>query len=258
MITSQTLSLILAVLAAGAAGLVGAFALMKRTVLAGDVMSHIAIPGLGLAVMWRLNPLVGGGLTLLLGILIIWRLQRKSDLTTEAAIGVIFSSSVALGALLINSTEELIDALFGGYGNLSLPEFAFGAGASILILVLLWALRHRLILAIFSPDLAASAKVNVDRTNLWFLLLFGLAILVSLRFLGALLVGSLIIIPASAARHLTDSLNKFLGLSVLLAVVSMLLGSGIASRFDLAEGPAIVVTAAGLFVLSLIKPSVQR
>src|SRR5580704_2995490 len=119
-------AIILAIVSAAAAGLVGAFALMKRTILAGDVMSHIAIPGLGLAVIWRINPLLGGGLTLFAGILLIWRLQNNSELSTEAAIGVLFASSVAIGALLINSTEELVDALFGGFGGLTTGEFVFG------------------------------------------------------------------------------------------------------------------------------------
>ncbi len=250
----MTSPLILSLLAAGAAGLVGAFALMKRTILAGDVMSHIAIPGLGLAVLWKINPLLGGALTLFLGIIIIWRLQEKSSLSTEAAIGVIFATSVALGVLLINSTEELMDALFGGYGNLTANEFAFGAGVSVLIMLLLWALRYKLILSLFSPELATSAGVKVSWTNLWFLLLFGLAILVSLRFLGALLVGSLIIIPASTARQLTHSLGKFLVLSVALSMAAMLIGTLLASRSGLEPGPTVVVVAAAIFLLSFFKP----
>src|SRR5581483_2318545 len=119
-------AIILAIVSAAAAGLVGAFALMKRTILAGDVMSHIAIPGLGLAVLWQINPIAGGGLTLFAGILLIWHLQKKTELSAEAAIGVIFASSVALGALLIHSDESLIDALFGGFGALTTPEFVLG------------------------------------------------------------------------------------------------------------------------------------
>jgi hypothetical protein len=110
--TTNLFSIVLPLFAGAAAGLVGAFALMKRTVLAGDVMSHIAIPGLGLAVIWRINPLLGGGLTLAIGIFLIWNLQKNTELTAEAAIGVMFATSVALGALLIHSTEDLIDALF--------------------------------------------------------------------------------------------------------------------------------------------------
>jgi ABC-type Mn2+/Zn2+ transport system permease subunit len=246
-------SITLAILAAGAAGLVGAFALMRRTILAGDVMSHIAIPGLGLAIIWNLNPFVGGGLTLFAGILIIWQLQKKTELSAEAAIGVIFASSVALGALLINSTEELVDALFGGFSNLSLSGFALGTLASILIIVALFLLRDKLIITLFSPELASSAGISVNRVNLYFLLLFGLAILANLRFLGALLVGSLIIIPASAARQLTHSLNAFLVTSVLLSVASMLIGFYTADHYGTALGPTVVTVSAAIFVLSLLK-----
>jgi len=246
-------AIILAIVSAAAAGLVGAFALMKRTILAGDVMSHIAIPGLGLAVIWQINPIVGGGLTLFAGILLIWHLQKKTELSAEAAIGVIFASSVALGALLINSTEQLVDALFGGFGNLSTTEFVLGVLVSLFIIAALWLLRNRLIVSLFSPELAASAGVNVNMTNLWFLVLFGLAILGSLRFLGALLVGSLIIIPASAARQLTHTLGNFLIASALLSVASMLIGFWLASAYGLDLGPTVVVVAAALFVLSLFK-----
>jgi ABC-type Mn2+/Zn2+ transport system permease subunit len=250
---TEPYSIALAILAAAAAGLVGAFALMKRTILAGDVMSHIAIPGLGLALLWAWDPLVGGGMTLFIGILIIWQLQKKTELSAEAAIGVIFASSVALGALLIHSDEALVDALFGGFKNLSPAEFAFGAGTSILIIVALWLLRNKLIISLFSPELAKASGIDVDRTNLWFLLLFGLAILANLRFLGALLVGSLIIIPASVARQLTHSLNTFLAASVAISVLSMLIGFFVAAHYGIDSGATVVVTAAGFFILSLLK-----
>jgi zinc transport system permease protein len=253
-------AIILGVVSAAAAGFVGAFALMKRTILAGDVMSHIAIPGLGLAVIWQINPLVGGGLTLFAGILLIWHLQKKTELSAEAAIGVIFASSVALGALLINSTEELVDALFGGFGNLSTSEFILGVLVSIFIIATLWILRNKLIIGLFSPELATASGINVDGLNLWFLFLFGLAILASLRFLGALLVGSLIIIPASAARQLTHSLGSFMTASALISVASMLIGfwivgpaNALGAAGSITLGPTIVVVASGFFVLSLFK-----
>jgi len=246
-------SLILLLSGAASAGLVGAFALLKRTVLAGDVISHIAIPGLGLALIWNLNPLVGGSLTLFLGIFIIWAVQKKTQLTLEATIGVMFAASVSLGALLIESTEELIDALFGGFGNISQGEFFFGIGVSALILAALWLLRHELILGLFSPDLAKASGVKVDRINLWFLLIFGLAIIASLRFLGALLVGSLIIIPASAARQLTHTLGGFLAVSTVLAVLAAAIGFLIANTYGLETGPTVVIAATGFFLLSLLK-----
>ncbi len=251
--TGELYSIILAIAGAAAAGIVGSFALMKRTVLAGDVMSHIAIPGLGLAVIWNLNPLLGGGMTLLLGSALIWRLEKRTELSTEAAIGVIFASSVALGALLINSKEELIDALFGRFGSLSTGEFAFGLAASLLVVIAVWILRNKLIIGLFSPELASATGINVNLLNLWFLLLFALTILSGLRFLGALLAGSLIIIPASAARNLTHTLGKFLITSILLSVLSVIFGFLVSNAYGLDLGPTVVMVSAVFFALSLLK-----
>lgn len=243
----------MAILAAGAAGLVGAFALMKRTILAGDVMSHVAIPGLGLAVIWNINPLAGGALTLFIGALIISQLERRSSISSEAAIGVIFASSVALGALLINSKEELIDALFGGFGNLSQGEFVFGIISSIFIVATLWTLRNKLIISFFSGELASATGISLGWLNFWFLLIFSLAILLGLRFLGALLAGALIIVPASAARQLTHSLGSFLISSILLSVLSMITGLIISQMYNIQLGPTVVVVASAIFALSLLK-----
>ncbi|HVA62448.1 MAG TPA: metal ABC transporter permease [Terriglobales bacterium] len=245
-------AIVLGCTAAAAAGLVGAFALMKRTILAGDVMSHITIPGLGLAVIWKINPLVGGGLTLVVGILLIWKLGSATELSTEAGIGVMFATAVALGALLMHSSEELVDALFGGFASVSPGTFAFGMAASLVVAAALWRLRHRLILSLFSTELATASGVNVQATNLWFLLLFGLAILSSLQFLGGLLVGALIIVPASTARQLTHSLGAFLTASALLAVAAMAAGFFLSAHYGLELGPTVIVAAAAMFALSLL------
>lgn len=74
---SEIYSVILALLFAITAGLVGSFALMKRMLLAGDVISHIALPGLGLAFLLNFSPLLGGGTTLFLGTLLVWQLQKR-------------------------------------------------------------------------------------------------------------------------------------------------------------------------------------
>ncbi len=253
---TETYSIILAVFAAGAAGLVGAFALMKKTILAGDVMSHVAIPGLGLAIIWNVNPLVGGAFTLFIGALIISQLERRTTISSEAAIGVIFASSVALGALLINSKEDLIDALFGGFGNLSQGEFIFGIAASIFIVGMLWMLRNRLIISFFSGELASATGISLGWLNFWFLLLFSLAILSGLRFLGALLAGALIIVPASAARQLTHSLGSFLICSMSLSILSMITGMIISYNYNLQLGPTVVMVSAFIFALSLFKTKI--
>lgn len=245
-------SIMLAIIAAGTAGLVGAFTLMKRLALAGDVLSHVALPGLGLAVLFGLNPLLGGAATLFLGIILISKLEKKSGLTTEVVIGVTFAAAVALGAL-ITPQEDLVEALFGGFGAISLAEFIAGILIGVIVVWGLWRLKDKLILGLFSQDLAIATAVKTERLNLYFLLIFGLTIILGLRFLGALLMGALIIIPAAAARQLTYTLGAFLLTSSAISIFSTVLGLMLADAYGLNLGPTIVLIAAGVFGFSLLK-----
>jgi ABC-type Mn2+/Zn2+ transport system permease subunit len=246
-------TIILALLTAAAAGLVGSFALMKRMTLAGDVISHIALPGLAVAYLFKFDPLIGAGATLLLGTLLIWRLERSTSLNTETAIGVIFVGALAIGALLA-SGDELIEALFGASGAVTPLGFFLGLVGVALIFSFIILAREKLILSLFSSDLAQTAGINVSRINLSYLLTFSLTILLGLHFLGALLVGALIIIPAAAGRQLTHRLNSFLAASSLVSVASTALGFiAVTYRPSLPLGPTIVAIAAIIFILSLLK-----
>ena len=101
---------------------------MKRMLLASDVISHVALPGLGLAFLLGFT-LSGGGATLFLGTLLIWHLQRKTGLATEAMIGVVFAGSLAIGAALDfprRPRRGLVRTLFQ---PLSLFTFLLGAVA---------------------------------------------------------------------------------------------------------------------------------
>ena len=255
-------SITLALLTALAAGLVGSFALMKRMSLAGDVISHIALPGLGLALLFHINPFIGAAAALLVGTFLIWHLQEGGTLSTDVAIGVIFTAALAVGTL-ITPSEDLIEALFGGFQNLTLPWFLLGVLSVLVIVMFIFTFRHKLILTLFSPELAASTGVDVSRVNLYFLLVFSLTVLLGLRFLGALLVGALIIVPAAIGRQHSRTLTAFLFTSSLASVLSMSIGYSV-SRFyprltigqmtlNLALGPAIIAVATILFLLSLLR-----
>lgn len=253
MTSGDIYSIILAIAAAINAGLIGSFALMKRMSLAGDVISHVALPGLGLAFLFKINPLIGGAATLFLGTLLIWQLGKKTALPAETTIGVIFAASVATGAL-ITPAEDLIEALFGGFQKPTLPGFLIGLLATFIILVFVFKFKDKLILGLFSSELASATGVNLNRLNLYFLLAFSLTVWTGLQFLGALLVGALIIIPAAIGRQLAHNFGIFLIISSLSSVLSVILGFGVNYFYpNLALGPAIVSISTILFILSLLK-----
>jgi ABC-type Mn2+/Zn2+ transport system permease subunit len=131
--------------------------------------------------------------------------------------------------------------------------------AVLLIIWVVFRFKQELILGLFSPELAAATGVQLDKLNLYFLLVFSLCVLVGLRFLGALLAGSLIIIPATTSRRLTNDLSHFLAVSCVASVVAV--GSGFAVTHYLlpqaSPGPVAVLISAALFILSLLKKPVS-
>ena len=245
-------SLALSALMAVAAGLIGSFAVMRRMVLAADPMSHIALPGIGIALILRVNPFWGALALLLLGAVLIWAVERRIRIATEAVIGVTFAVALAVGSI-ITSGEELIDALLGAPGTLTPREAAFGIIGAIVVIVFVLRERNALVVRLVSPEIAMTSAVDVARLDLYFLLAFALTIGLGLRFLGVLLMGSLIIIPAAIARRFARSLGRMLTISVVVAVAATAVGTYVASAAGRPSGPFIVMVAGALFFLSLLR-----
>ena len=123
-----------------AAGLVGCFAVMRRMSLAADAMAHVALPGIGVALAFHVHPILGGMAMLLAGTLLIWSLERRTHISTETIIGVVFSAALAVGSMLATG-DELIEALLGTPGTLDTPEIAVGlVGAAAVIAFILFRL----------------------------------------------------------------------------------------------------------------------
>ncbi len=243
-------ALILPLAMAAAAGLVGAFALMRRLPLASDALSHVALPGIGLALALRINPVLGGLAALFIGVILIWAIETRTRIPTEAIIGVTFSAALAIGAMLA-SGEELVEALLGNPQASGRTETILGLLAAILVIAFILGARSRLVIALVSPELASTAGINVDRLNLIFLLAFAVSVALGLRYLGVLLMGSLIIIPAATAKHLARSLKEMQSMAVALAMAATLLGELLAPVLHVVAGPLIIVIAAAAFLVSL-------
>jgi ABC-type Mn2+/Zn2+ transport system permease subunit len=242
---------VLPVAMAAAAGLVGCFAVMWRLSLASDALSHVALPGIAIAIALGFNPVLGGLAALLMGTVLIWGLEYRTRLPTDAVIGVIFSAALAIGSML-TSGEELIDALFGGPSRVGVVESVLGIAAAVLVIVFIWRARSRLVIALIARDLARTAGVDVARLDLLFLLAFAVTVALGLRYLGVLLMGSLVIIPGVTARHVASSLTTMLAIAVALAVSATLIGESVSPLLHVAAGPLTIVTAAAFFLVSLI------
>ena len=244
-------TLLLSAVTAVAAGLMGCYALMRRMTLAGDALSHVALPGIGLAIVLGFHPLAGALAALLAGAALVWGLERRTRISTETVIGVVFSTALAVGALLTTG-EELMDALFGAPAALTPWELAVGLFGSGLVIAFALAERNRLVVALVSPEIALTSGIDVERLNLFFLVAFAVTVALGLRYLGVLLMGSLVIIPAATARRLARNLAGMFGVSIAVAVFSTVVGTYVATGLGRPSGPVIVTIAAACFLLATV------
>jgi len=244
-------TLLLSAVTAVAAGLMGCYALMRRMTLAGDALSHVALPGIGLALILGFHPLAGALAALLAGALLVWVLERRTRIATETVIGVVFSTALAVGALLTTG-EELMDALFGAPTVLTAWELGVGLAGSAAVIAFAILARDRLIVALVSPEIALTSGIDVPRLNLLFLVAFAVTVALGLRYLGVLLMGSLVIIPAATARRLARDLAGMFGVSIAVAVLATVLGTYVAAGLHRESGPVIVTIAAACFLLATL------
>jgi len=251
----MTENLLLSITMAIAAGLIGCFVVMRRMALAADALSHVALPGIGVALALHIHPVFGAMAMLFFGALLVWAVEGKAGVATEALIGVLFSAALAVGSMMMTSRQDLVEALFGGAGVLAWPEILFGLVAAALVVAFVVTQRGNLVVMLVSPDLARTAGVNVQRLNLFYLQIFALTIALGLRYLGVLLMGALIIIPAATAKRLAKNLTGMLLTAVLVAVAATVTGTWLATRLHRETGPVIVTVAACIFLLSFLRRS---
>jgi ABC-type Mn2+/Zn2+ transport system permease subunit len=251
------LALLVGVCAAAAMGYLGVFVIFRRVALVGDALSHVALPGMALALTFGVDVLWGAIPALLLAALAVYFVSKATRLYEEAIVGIFFSLALAGGVLLIHG-DQLEAALFGDILHLGALEIVVTVLLSGLILLLMVVFHRSLALASFSSDLALANGVRVERTNLLFLVMLALAVALGVKVVGTLLVGSLVVIPASAASNIARSLKALTVFSIVFAVLSVVLGLVTAHFFHALPGPMVVLFEGGLFALSMLVKTVGQ
>lgn len=249
MISPVLLLLLTGALVGAASGYLGSFMVLKRMSLVGDALSHVALPGMALALMFHFDPILGAFIALTLAVFGIWYFQNHSAVYPDALVGIFFTASLAIG-LLITPEPELLEALFGNIQSLTLIQGISASVISFILIFLTYRISKPLILTVLSEDLAKTTKIAGKYTHLVYYLLVGAVVALGVKFVGTLLTGALVIIPAAAAKNLSSSLAGYSLWSIILGSLSSVLGVFIASVTHTAPGPIVILTSVSIFILS--------
>ena len=195
--------------------------------------------------------MVGGLVALFVGSLLVWAVENRTKMPTEAVIGVVFSRALAVGSML-TSGEELLEALFGAAGHHGGPSRrSLGVAGAALVIVFILRARSRLVIALVSPDLARTAGIDVPRLDLPSCSRSRSPSHSDCGISACSSMGSLIIIPAVTAGYVTRNLRAMQAISVLMAAGAVLAGMLLAPRLGVEPGPLTIVIAAAVFFVSL-------
>ena len=233
-----------------AAGYLGSIMISKRMALVGDALSHVALPGLALGILFGFSPFLGAFALLAVTAVVTWYLQKSTELPVESIVGVLFVLALAIG-ILITPQVELYEALFGDISAVTFTDAALAAVVSVVVVLMLRAVYGKLTLTMISRELAVSSRVNVDGINLVYLLLVSTVVAVGIKEVGTLLVGAVVIVPAAAARNVSSSLARYSFLSGAFGVASAVAGVLLSGYLAVPAGPIVVLSGAVLFGLGL-------
>jgi zinc transport system permease protein len=237
------------------AGPLGCFIVWRRLAYFGDTLSHSALLGVALAFLFEINITLAVFAVSAIVSLTLLVLQRRATLSSDALLGLLAHSALALGlvclAFLTWVRVDLMGFLFGDILAVSVTDIAtiyLGGAVVLAVLVLIW---RPLFAATVNRELAEAEGLNPDRANVVFMLLMATVIAISMKIVGVLLITALLIIPAATARRFAggpEQMAVLASVAGVLAVVAGLFGS---LEWDTPSGPSIVVAALGLFVISL-------
>ena len=237
------------------AGYLGSIMVSRHMALVGDALSHVALPGLALGILFNFNPFAGAFAILALTAIATWYLQRSSSLSLEAIIGVLFVLALAIG-ILITPEVDLLEALFGDVSKITVIDTIVVAPVSVIAILVTRAIYNKLALSMISRELAISSGINVERIDLIYLLLVSAVVAIGIKEVGTLLVGAVVIVPAAAARNISSTLHRYSLTSSLFGLISALSGVIMSSYLNLPAGPLVVIVGAVIFALGFVARSV--
>jgi len=236
----------------------GVFVVWRRLAYFGDTLAHSALLGVALGYLLHINLTVGVIVVCLLVACLLYLFQQQKTLAGDTVLGILSHSSLSLGLVVLAFFEtiriDLMAYLFGdilAVGTNDLIWIGLCGGIAVALLLCMW---RPLLLISIHEDLARVEGVRVDLIKLAFVCLLAVLVAVMMKIVGLVLVTSLFIVPAAAARKLARTPEAMAVLSILfgsLAVVGGLFGS---YQWDTPAGPSIVLSAAALFVITFLLP----
>jgi ABC-type Mn2+/Zn2+ transport system permease subunit len=228
----------------------------------GDALAHGVLPGIAAAILLGLPGMLGaavGAVVMIGGVSLV---TRRSRLSSDTAIGLLFVAMLALGVVMISASDafqgDLVAILFGQILGTSWEQVLVMAVAAALVIAVSAVAARPFLLLSFDPEQADVAGFPSRRYHVLMLLLVALTVVVAFQAVGTLLVFGMLLAPAAAGALLAHRIGTMMTIAALIGAASTYLGLLVSYWFDLAAGATIVLTAVSAFFVVFAATNVRE
>ncbi len=252
MLRAFVAGLIIAILAPS----IGIFLVMKRYSLLTDTLSHVSLVGVALGLLVGINPIVAAIIISALAALSMEKLRHGKKIFGEATLTLFLSGGLALSLIIFSLSRGLdiniFTYLFGSIATVTQEDLRLMAICGAGTLLFISFLFKRFFIAAYDEELAQASGLPVRLLNFILMIRAAITISISMRIVGALLVGALMVIPVLAATQFSKSFHTTFTYSLTISLLAVISGLFASFYFGLPSGAAIVMASLLLFTVSLI------
>ena len=234
----------------------GSYVVIRGMGFMGDAMAHSVLPGIVIALIVGVSPFLGSVPMAILVAVTVGYLIRSKAVTEDTAFGVLFAGLFSIGLVIISVAGGLAvsveDILLGQILGVSKSDILISFILTMVVMISLIAFHRQLIFSGFDPVGSVVAGLNVGALNYMFLILLGIAIVVTLHVVGVVLVVGLLVTPSAAAQLVIRRFTKAMMLAISFGLISAVTGLYISYYFDLPSGPVITLVSFVIFLFCVI------
>lgn len=255
-------AIIVGLMIALSSSFLGIFLVLRKYSMIGDGLAHVSFATIALALLLQQSPLLLSIPLVSLASLVILKLSEENRIGGDAAIGLISSSSVAIGVMIASKASgfnvDLFSYLFGSILIISQLDVILSVILSILVMGTIVYSYQELFAVTYDAEFATVSGLKTKRINQRIAILTAITIVLGIRVVGTMLISSLIIFPSVTAMRLSRSFKGTILLAALISSISVVVGIFASLWFDLPTGSTIVIVNGILFVLSYVFSFIQK
>ena len=232
------------------------FVVVKRYAMLSDALAHISLLGVAIGFLFQVSTIVTAIIISIIASIMIEYLRSYRKLYSDSMLSIFLSSALAISVIIVSLSNSfnssLFDYLFGSIVAVTNEDIFIISLFFLLTILFMIVYYQKLLVICFNEELAISSGVNVKLINLIFTALIGTLVAISIKIIGALLIGAIMIIPVVSAICLKKGFKVTWILSTLFAILGVVIGLVLSFYVSIPSGATIVIVLLLIFILTLI------